>query len=121
MKFYVVRGLTIAEVEVNRPRQAYYIDPRDTCPREIMQQADFVFHIVENGFVEFLKKRSEGRNKNFFNLMLALNHIETYYRGYTFLDYKIESFEKWDFTNCNSVSEKMDLVASCIQKLCNGK
>lgn len=121
MKFYVIRGYTVAELEISRPRQAFYIDPLDIIPREILQQADFVFQIVENGMIKFLKKRSPGKHKNFFDLKLALNHIEVYYREYSFLDYKIEGFEIWDFTDLNSIAEKRDLVHDCVTKLRNGK
>lgn len=116
MIMYAVRGSVVARVEVPTPRQCVYIDPKHLLPNEIMQNADFIFVVNKDETVEFLKKRSYGKNTNFFNLTLALRHIERYYND----EFKMESFEIWNLTNCNSISEKRDEVMSYVKKLREG-
>ncbi|WNL63000.1 hypothetical protein [Citrobacter phage Ci1] len=119
MKLFVIRGVTVAELEINEPRQCISIPPINIIPKEILTNADFIFHIEKDQTVTFIKKRSEGKNKHFFNLDLALRHIRRHYSMGN-LDLALESFEKWDLTNLSSVEDLMERSKFYVKQLREG-
>lgn len=119
MKLFVIRGVTIAELEVDEPRQCISIPTIDIIPKEILINADFIFHVERDQTVTFIKKRSVERNKHFFNLDLALRHIRRHY-SMNNLDLALESFEKWDLTNLGSVKDLMERCEKYVKQLREG-
>lgn len=118
--FYFVRGSVVAQVEVSRPRHCVDYSDLELLPREAVQQADFVFKINKDNTVTFIKKRSDGENKNFFNIDFAITHMQQYYNQGMYFNFDLTSFRIVDLTDYRDPSDFRDKVAHLAQLLREG-
>lgn len=120
MKFFVIRKTVSAQLEVPTPSQCVHIPSENLIPREILQNADFVFQVQKDNTVTFYKKRSDGKNKTFFNLSLAIKHIQRHYDLGMNVGVKIESFEEWNLACLHSMDARMAEIEFYVKRLREG-